>query len=271
MRCSRGGSCSFSTTAFGIQSSLGPRNTLSEERFAYRQSLTSSIRLLPNRLTWIDETNRGDHYYLAPEDRCLFYGEYFRGLSYRGGPTNQLIFNFKTAPSVVASNPYRARYKNRAVAEIAAVLRRTVPNEDAQSVTWVPIPPSKAVGHPDYDDRLMRVLQKAFGGYDADIRPLLVQGTSTTADHDTSVRLTPEELTGVLSVDMALVDQSPVQNQIILFDDVLNTGKHFKCCQSRIREVLPDIEIIGIFVARCINPAANDVFEDVCPDHQKEH
>jgi predicted amidophosphoribosyltransferase len=41
-----------------------------------------------------------------------------------------------------------------------------------------------------------------------------------------------------------------VRAQIALFDDVLTSGKHYKCCQRRLREALPSTPIAGVFLAR---------------------
>jgi hypothetical protein len=39
---------------------------------------------------------------------------------------------------------------------------------------------------------------------------------------------------------------------IVILDDMLNSGKHFKVAQKRIRERWPDVDIRGLFLARCI-------------------
>ncbi|SRR5258706_1364355 len=220
--------------------------------------------LLPDRLTWIDLTNRDDHPFLQEGDRCLFFGEYFAGKGYQGGGTNQLIFNYKCKPSVAVTNPGRHGHKERAVASIAAGLRKALAQQNAERITWVPIPPSKAVGHPDYDDRLVRALSAAFSGYNMDIRPLLRQTTSTEADHTSSDRLTPDMLHALLEVDVAALNSEPLRQGLVLFDDVLTTGKHFKCCERRLREVMPvNVPIIGVFVARRILPKPACDFEDL--------
>jgi hypoxanthine-guanine phosphoribosyltransferase len=41
-------------------------------------------------------------------------------------------------------------------------------------------------------------------------------------------------------------------NQVILIDDVLTWGCHFKACQRMILEHHPEIEIVGIFWAKTI-------------------
>ncbi len=211
--------------------------------------------MLPDRLTRIDETNRADHPFLDETDHCFFFGEYFARQGYQGGGTNQLIFNFKCKPSIVAAKPDRGRWKEIAVQEIAAGLCRVIGQQNAERWTWVPIPPSKAVSHIDYDDRLMRTLAVAFRDYDADVRMLLRQSESTKADHESSDRLTPEALYKVLELDRAVMSERPLRRSIVLFDDLLTTGKHFKCCERRLREEIPaSVPIIGIFVARRILP-----------------
>lgn len=218
----------------------------------------SKSTLLPDRLTRVDEIYRGDHFYLEDGDRCYFFGEYFGGLGFEGGPTNDLIYNFKIKPSAIRKKPQRERYKSAAICTVANGLRNALSRQEAESLTWVAIPPSKAVGHPDYDDRLSRALATAFGDYDADIRLLLRQRESTEADHHAQgSRLTPDELFDVLEVDATELARGPIREKgIVLFDDVLTTGKHFKCCERRLRQVpqMRDARILGVFVARRVLP-----------------
>jgi len=212
----------------------------------------------------IDETNREHHAFLEQGDRCFFFGEYFAYKGYQGGGTNQLIFNFKCKPSVAATNPGRRRYKEQAIEFVAAGLRRAMTQADAESMTWVPVPPSKVAGHADYDDRLMRTLAKAFSGYNVDVRSLLRQSMSTEADHNSGSRLTPDALHALMELDIAQLNALPVGQAIVLFDDVLTTGKHFKCCERRLREVVPaNVSVLGVFIARRILPDATAEFEDI--------
>jgi hypothetical protein len=210
--------------------------------------------LLATRLTKIDDTTRGAHPFLTAEDECYYFGEYFSHRGYDGGGTNQLIFNYKIKPSVAAARPDRKRYKELAVNTIANGLRRAITQQGIERRTWVPIPPSKAIAHAEYDDRLLRTLRQGFQGYNVDARLLLRQTASTTADHETGDRSTPDELYELLELDSAAYNAQPIRDEIVLFDDVLTTGKHFKCCRRRLRETLPDIRIIGVFVARRVLP-----------------
>jgi hypothetical protein len=217
--------------------------------------------LLPERLTLIDDTNRDQHVFLLPGDKCYFFGEYFAYRGYSGGGTNQLIFNYKCEPSKAVANPARGGHKARAITTIANGLRRAIPQESVERRTWVPIPPSKATDDPEYDNRLLRTLMLAFQGYNADIRELLRQTVTTQADHNAGNRLTPDQLHGLLEINAAALAIRPLRETIVLFDDVLTTGKHFKCCERRLRDVVPAaIPILGVFVARRILPDPKDEF-----------
>jgi predicted amidophosphoribosyltransferase len=95
-----------------------------------------------------------------------------------------------------------------------------------------------------------------------DIRELLRQSVSVNADHDSHSRMTPESLRELLIVDHDAWDRTPPRS-VILFDDVLTTGKHFKACQRRLREINPTIAIAGVFVARRALPRPIDDFENL--------
>ena len=214
-------------------------------------STRSWVTLLPNRLTGIDESNVEPHHYLNADDPCYFFGEYYGQESYKGGPTNQLISNFKIKPSVAKANSSRAYHKAKALRTIAAVVRQVIPQQNAERLTWVPIPTSKTPTHADYDTRLVDTLSLAFRHYDADIRPMLRQSRDTDADHENNLRLSKDELLGIIELNPD-GPMDPAPQGIVLFDDLLTTGKHYKCCEHRLHEVFPDTPIYGVFAARRI-------------------
>ena len=48
-----------------------------------------------------------------------------------------------------------------------------------------------------------------------------------------------------------LLDARPLRQGIMLFDDVLTTGKHFKSCERCLRTQVPEyFPITGLFIAR---------------------
>jgi hypothetical protein len=204
----------------------------------------------PASLTRLDEARRADHIYLAQSDRCAYLAQYCAGGGNRGGMCNQLLRNFKCAPSVARRDARRAHYKRQATATLAAWLRAAVPREKAERCTWVPVPPSKQPGDPDFDDRLSRILRLAFSGYDIDVRDLLYQACSTPGDHASRLRLPEQALLETLRFDPAALGSGPIRGIVALFDDVLTSGKHYKCCQKRIREALPHAPVVGVFLMR---------------------
>jgi adenine/guanine phosphoribosyltransferase-like PRPP-binding protein len=74
--------------------------------------------------------------------------------------------------------------------------------------------------------------------------------------------MTPESLLELLIVDNDAWDRAPPRS-IILFDDVLTTGKHFNACERRLREIDATIAVAGIFVARRALPRPIDDFENL--------
>ncbi len=162
-----------------------------------------------------------------------------------------MISNLKIKPGRIAQSPTRNYYKQQAINHAAAALRNFLPRTYAEhSATFVPIPGSKAAGDSDYDDRMLRVLQRALQGWTADIRPMLELTDSTPADHETTDRLSYDELLAI----SRLTDSSgqPLRQIVVVVDDVLNSGKHFKVAQALISERYPTVEIRGLFLARCV-------------------
>jgi hypothetical protein len=193
---------------------------------------------------------RSDHCFLTAADQCWCLGRYVAGPGYRAGQVNQLIANLKCAPSVAAVSPARRAHKREAIDQAAMALRRAVNREWAENATWIPIPPSRAPGHPDYDDRLMRILRKAFSDYDADVRSVLYQVHSQCADHFRAPRVSFQTLYEGMRVNPASLASRALRAQIVLFDDVLTTGKHYRCCERRLSEALAGVPISGLFLAR---------------------
>jgi hypothetical protein len=129
---------------------------------------------IPQRLLQIDETTVGEHFSLVASDFCYYIWEYTAGQRYDFSPTNQLIANLKIKPTQIAVNPRRDHHKQQAISHSAAALRSLIQRTWVeQHGTFVPMPASKIPKHQDYDDRIYRLLQAAFAGFNADIRPML--------------------------------------------------------------------------------------------------
>jgi hypothetical protein len=218
---------------------------------------------IPAKLWQIDETTVGQHFLLEPSDLCFYIWEYTRRGGFTASPTNSLISNLKKKPSKIARNPPEGRHKDKAIAYAASALRALIKREWIETQgTLVPIPCSKIGGHVDHDDRLNRVLHLAFDGYGADIRALVEQTRSTEADHESTERQKFHELAEITRINEAIAH--PTRSRILLFDDVLNSGKHFKVAQQLLAQRFPKVTILSVFLARCLPDPPIEF--DVIPD-----
>jgi hypothetical protein len=207
------------------------------------------------RFRKIDEQNRGDHTNLSAGDGCYFLYEYTSGRNYAFSSTNNLISNLKKKPSQAASPGYH--YKRQAIDKCARELRGLINPDWLKFATLVPVPPSKARGHPDYDDRMLKICQAIQAVPRLDVRELVVQQQSLEAAHETTGhRPTVSELLAVYSIDEKVA--TPAPHAIGIFDDVLTVGTHFLAMKTILAQRFPTVPIIGVFIARRVfaNPFA---------------
>jgi len=205
----------------------------------------------PQRLTRIDDLTRRDHYYLDEDDECLFLGEYTARKGYAFSVTNQLILNFKKSMSTKGSVQWR--YKQIALDEAAGALRVALNGAWLDSVTLVPIPPSKAASDPLYDDRVARLARAIRPSPAVDVREMIVQTQSTEAVHDSDSRPNPDELAKLYNFNTSLLNPAP--KHFGLIDDVLTTGCHFKAAKKLLKAQFPGIRVTGVFLARRVPEA----------------
>ena len=92
------------------------------------------------------------------------------------------------------------------------------------------------------------MIQLAARDHQADIRELVVQSQTLDAAHDSLIRPTPDELASVYAIDKQCA--LPVPTAILLFDDVLTTGCHFKAMKRVLNLRYPGVSVIGLFIAR---------------------
>lgn len=196
----------------------------------------------PGNLRKITELERPDHSRLEAADRVYFVGEYTTGANWRHSATNQLIFNLKKRPSLQGTLQYQ--HKFRAIADAGKAIGGGLKPASRQLLTFVPIPPSKLPADEDYDDRMALVAQ-AIG---PDVRRMITLGEARDAAHEKATARDPTVLKAKLRLDPAMLEPRP--RMIALVDDLLTTGCSFKACQSLIADHLPDVPVIGLFVAR---------------------
>lgn len=211
------------------------------------------------KLQAIDDSNRAAHYYLKPDDQCYFLHEFTARKGYGYSPGNQFIFNFKKSPTKKHETHYH--HKQRAI-EQAIYWYRSIFDHVAgiyAGSTFVPIPSSKIHGHPEYDDRMWLLVEGICSGKGADARELITQTSSYEAAHlvgDGGIRIKPAELQSLYRLDAV-----PPKSAVLLFDDVLSAGCHFKAAKSAILAKYPGTQVVGFFLARRVLPDPMDEFE----------
>ena len=216
----------------------------------------TSGETFPQRLTQIDELMLPDHVYLDEEDTCYFLGEYTARQGYGYSATNQLIWNFKK--SMDRRNRPEWRYKGIAIRQAARAFRNALNAAFVDYATFVPVPPSKAKGDSEYDDRITQMLRYIRSGPPIDVRELVVQRVSTDAAHESDSRPSPVDLAELYELDEALAIPEP--QALVVVDDVLTTGSHYRAVQRVLSERFPDAAVVGLFIARRA-PDASDFWD----------
>lgn len=201
------------------------------------------------KLQKIDELLLREHSCLTSEDYCYFLGEYAGGQGYQHSDTNQLIHNLKKPSN--KKNQKEWAYKEKAIITVAELLMSTTAWPKLKKYTWVPIPPSSTKTHSEYDDRLVKVLNKMreFEN-NLDLRELLTSIDDRQPAHLATKRFAIEEHYNNLKVDLSL--REPPPNAIVIFDDVILSGAGYKAAKLHLSKIFPNIPIIGIFIARAV-------------------
>ena len=197
------------------------------------------------KLTKIDPftINQGKHAYLELADECYYLCEYVPGGSYQEYASNDYIKNFQINPK----HTNRLQYKKRAIKFFAENLVSVLTKDWLKNNTYIPIPPSRRKDDPEYDDRVTQLLNEmqSIISEPLDIRELIIQSQTVQSKQK---GLSPTQRGLLYVLDQELVFPKP--SQLIIIDDVLTTGCHFKAVQKILSDTFPDTNIIGIFLAR---------------------
>lgn len=193
----------------------------------------------------------GAYHRLDATDDCYYIGEYTAHGGFNASDTNQQILNLKISP---ASASKRLYWKDRAVNYWADVLADVFDLDAlAKDITLIPAPCSKPEGHPDYDDRMLRVLQRLAGRtHGIDVRPLILTANARRSQHE-GERLTHEELVASMAINEPTL-RVPLRQNALIVDDVFTQGCTFKAMQQVVRDRTGIRIDTGLFLAKTIWP-----------------
>ena len=181
--------------------------------------------------------------HLDDKDLCyIFYEKLSEG--YSASDANQIVFNFKIPPNKKGTKQWY--FKEKAIREFASLICDIFSNID-DNLIIIPAPTSKPRAHPDFDDRLDAVAQLV-----QECKPNIhAEYALDTIKETTKAHLggsrNPAEIyantkwNGIKNLN---------SNAVILIDDVLTTGGHFKAYKQMILDNEPGIDfVIGVFLA----------------------
>jgi hypothetical protein len=182
-------------------------------------------------------------YHLDDDDVCYYARDYISEGGYAASIANQLIQNFKKPPNRRGLPEWR--YKEQAIRQFAQEISSI---QNIQDFLVTCIPSSKTRDSHQYDSRLEATLLHL-----KSLKPRVEIEFPLSFRED----MVAAHLGGGRSIDSIYGNlqwaglRSHI-NDIIVIDDVLTTGAHFKACQRKIVENVPDANVIGLFWAKTV-------------------
>jgi hypothetical protein len=142
-----------------------------------------------------------------------------------------------TNPGLSAGGKLPKSAEQEAIETAGYNLRNALSKELLEQATLAPIPPSACKTDPNYDDRMTEVLRALTRGTPhPDIRELIVNRESMTPAHlSGEYRPSVTEILANWAVDEALTEPPP--KVIVLFDNILTAGSHFRAAKPRILRI----------------------------------
>jgi predicted amidophosphoribosyltransferase len=143
------------------------------------------------------------------------------------------------------------RGNESAIAGFAGQLATALPREWTSSYTFVPMPSSSVAANP------LRLMLRRINIEDT--RDLLMQVVDTPSSHN-GWRPTPKQRAKLMMLHEREADPEP--EAVVIVDDVLATGSHFRAAKMIVRKKWPHMRVIGLFLARaCWQRRASFVYQ----------
>lgn len=206
------------------------------------------------RWTLWDGTGRTRWHLTQGQHQVYFYRQYISRAGFNRCETNQLITNLKKSPSASRVELY---YKNQAIQQFSQELCSLFSTINYNmKVTW--IPSSKAPDDPEYDDRLIRVVQNTCSRNNyLEAAEVFTRSESSVPLHGGGER-NPDKIAEEWEMNSRVLNGC---NYICIVDDVLTTGASFRAAHDLIVAAHPGIFVFGAIWAFTIDDP--DIFSYV--------
>ena len=197
----------------------------------------------------IDRVNT-DRQHLEKDDVCFFFEKYISGGTAEI-PANKLFFDLNAR--LGQNDPNQNIRKENAIQECAAKIVKGLEPVDPKLlslVTLVPIPPSRLMDHPDYDDRMLKLCKKVSDQSGIDVRELVFSKEYVDATHTGPQENRPTIAQVADNYRIAETIVAPEPLIIGIVDDMIASGGSFKAMQRVLQNRFPGCPIFGIFITR---------------------
>lgn len=191
----------------------------------------------------LEEPFYPDH--IKEDDFCIYAREYIGGRrGYSAGETNSLILNFKKSPNKMYTNEWnhRKRAVEKFKTEIEFLVKQNVP------WTMTAIPSSKQKNDPEYNNRFEDLFSKLkISRPKINIEwPVEIKTTAAASHHRGEDR------------DPVIIQNNyfwkgfskKAPKVLIIVDDILTTGSHFRAMSDFLRKNGYEGKIVGVFWAK---------------------
>ncbi len=203
------------------------------------------------RMRWkkIDQATQEIPSHLNLENDICYYAREYVAEGYVASNTNSAILNFKKSPSVrdTAQWPYREQAVQQFAAELSDFFQNA-PLSDIY-ITW--IPSSKNSTDPEYDHRFEDLFTRLVTHLpEIHYGNLIISEGRLLSSHHGGPR-DPSSL----SLNFTLNQNTDISSfrWVVIVDDVITSGSHFKVCKNLILEKFPEKNIAGVFWAKTIH------------------
>ena len=203
------------------------------------------------RFIVLDEKDIHQHSFIQKEDDIIYLGLYYSGEGYRG-EGNSLILNLKKPVDRRESDEWQ--YKQDAIHFVAQKITEVMDDVSTEKGRWywIPIPPSKLEENPMFDDRIKQILELALSNC-SNQNNIVANVIRQNSDREASSTSGNTRNVNELRANYTMLDipyYNPSIDEVIVFDDMLTTGCHFKAAQKLILDSYPNARVNGVFIVR---------------------